>query len=614
MNDLFTYGWKMTLAFCVLIIFYHIVLRRETLHYFKRVYLLLTPFVAFLLPLLQFKVNTESAIYEFTQPLQLIELHQVNAGEVAQAYQWEQYLFILIGIVAVGLLCYTGFGVLNVFTFITNSTKKRLPIGTLCDTEQPVSPFSFFQYIVLRSTDHNKPELENIIEHEQIHVYQKHYFDMLQAQLLTIFCWWNPLSWLYRHFVVENLEFIVDQELLRSGVNKKNYQFSILKTSVYDSSMVFANHFNQSLLKKRIIMMNKELSNPKNLWRTVFVLPILLLLWIGVGQLKAEPVNLQPLGEDMETTFMEKTDTLPSDVEIYINGESVTKAEMDNLDRSTIESIEVSKNNTEKAIFIITKYEDDKVESVEEDVNIVIDDNTIAKDVMNEDVTIFLDEKLISKVEMEELDPSLILSIDVKKTDGEQREIHITSKSKFAFDTMQADIHYIFVDDKQVSKTEFNNKYKGRDFAYEKSINYNSGGDKINAKFYWTTKDAFINRKSIKWYNEKCGLDLRPPPPPPPVPASPPPAAPSAPQGNPPPPPPAPPVPPTPQMEGQVYDFAEVAPEYPGGVNQIRLDFQSLYEVPDISQEKRLTGTIVTRFVVNETGGVEDVKIPLRNR
>lgn len=600
MNDIITYIWKMGLAFTLLIGFYHLVLRKETLHYFKRMYLLIAPWVAIILPFIKLQTKEGQFAYEFAEPLQPIQFQ--NTIEVIQqsSFDWSVLLYGCIGVVAISLLIHTLFGIRKVYSFINTSKQEKLIVGVLCDSNQSVSPFSFFHYIVLKKNQHSHEELKNIIEHEQVHVYQKHFIDMLQAQLLTIVCWWNPISWLYRHFVVENLEFIVDQEVLRTGVNKKNYQFSILKTSVYDSSMVFANHFNQSLIKKRIQMMNKQLSNPKNLWRTVFLVPLLLLLWIGVGQIKAtepsdastEYLSIENLDNGVDEAYLK--DSIPDDTKIYVNNLEVSKQEMEKINPDNIESVNVLKGEVSDEIRIQLKgnTRTDEDEQDKKSFTMVFDyeenpngESTITK--FNEedlhidgpieipdDVNVYIDGELVDSKKLDDIPTSEIATMNVVKVGGlEEVRIQLKEKSdellkvqddikivakqleitknqlettKQELSLIISEINYIFVDDVEVSRAEFKNKYANTNFPIEYIWRYKVYEDEVAVQFYYTSESTFQNRKPYSYYNNKYGLGLPPAPPPPPAP----PVAPESPSSNPPPAPPAPPV--APEGQGEV--------------------------------------------------------------
>ncbi|MDN3588698.1 M56 family metallopeptidase [Pedobacter aquatilis] len=139
-----------------------------------------------------------------------------------------------------------------------------------------ISPFSFWQNIYVNPNLHKPQDLNNIIEHEKIHVDELHTLDIILAEISLVFYWFNPGVWLMKKAVKENIEFITDNKILKKGVNKKAYQYSLLDVGTLQNPVSIINNFNLSDLKKRIVMMNVKPSSSVNLTRYVFVLPIIL--------------------------------------------------------------------------------------------------------------------------------------------------------------------------------------------------------------------------------------------------------------------------------------------------------------------------------------------------
>lgn len=137
----------------------------------------------------------------------------------------------------------------------------------LIESEKITSPFSFFHWVFYNPTHHNEDEWAQIWAHECIHVHQRHSIDMLTAEALKIVFWFNPFAWWHQRLVQETLEFITDRAVLESGVEKKSYQYHLLRSTLSADKQTFTNHFNNSLLKSRIAMMNRTKSK-----------------WLGLGK------------------------------------------------------------------------------------------------------------------------------------------------------------------------------------------------------------------------------------------------------------------------------------------------------------------------------------------
>ncbi|MBZ4035024.1 peptidase M56 [Flavobacterium sp. 17A] len=143
------------------------------------------------------------------------------------------------------------------------------------DINENIAPFSYFDYIVYNSSLYTAEELENILEHEKVHSDQNHTVDVLISRIFCILFWFNPIVWLYKKAILQNLEFIADREASKKITNKKAYQYTLLKITTHETCVAITNHFYQSLIKKRIVMLNKNQSNKRNYWKYCAVVPAL---------------------------------------------------------------------------------------------------------------------------------------------------------------------------------------------------------------------------------------------------------------------------------------------------------------------------------------------------
>jgi hypothetical protein len=154
------------------------------------------------------------------------------------------------------------------------------PEANVYHVNENVVPFSFGNAIYVNTSLHTEQELQDIILHEFVHVRQKHSFDIILSEVLCILNWYNPFAWLIRHAIRQNLEFIADQSVLNNGLDKKTYQYHLLKV-IGSSQYSIANKFNFSSLKKRIAMMNRLKSARVHLVKFIFVLPILAVMLLA---------------------------------------------------------------------------------------------------------------------------------------------------------------------------------------------------------------------------------------------------------------------------------------------------------------------------------------------
>lgn len=266
----------------VLILFgatYYLVLRRLTFYTLNRMFLVFGILFSTIYPFINLTdfFHNQKAI---SQKVAFVsELNQKAATLVPSqfiALNW-QLLTVLFyaGVVLMALRLLVQF--ISLYRMHRRSAPGQVANYPVRVLEEPVSPFSFWQTVYINPAMHKEKELATILEHEKVHVKQWHSLDIMLAELSVVFYWFNPGVWLMKKAVKENLEFITDEKILKKGVDRKTYQYSLLDVGNLAPAVAIVNNFNLSDLKKRIKMMNAKRSSRLTLSRYMFALPVLLL-------------------------------------------------------------------------------------------------------------------------------------------------------------------------------------------------------------------------------------------------------------------------------------------------------------------------------------------------
>tara|TARA_R110002049_G_scaffold17731_3_gene68658 strand:- start:43594 stop:45810 length:2217 start_codon:yes stop_codon:yes gene_type:complete len=197
---------------------------------------------------------------------------------VEESFNYTKFLLIIyvigLGIMLLRLMVQS-FSIANLVSKGRTSKKGTIKI---VETEVDVSPCSFFNRIIYNPNNIEAASLPAILAHEKCHVRQFHSIDVLLANLLVIFQWFNPLAWWYRSVVQQNLEYLADAQAQQTEITKKGYQYVLLKSQVGNHLFSLVNpFFNSSIssIKKRIVMLKKEKSNRKKAWKYGLMLPLL---------------------------------------------------------------------------------------------------------------------------------------------------------------------------------------------------------------------------------------------------------------------------------------------------------------------------------------------------
>ena len=109
--------------------------------------------------------------------------------------------------------------------------------------------------------------------------------------------WFNPVAWLFRRAVIQNLEYLADSAVLRKGTDPLKYQVSILNQ--YLGSASISNQFS-SQIKKRITMLNKNYKLGSR-WKLALLLPITAIALLFVSCTEKEGMK----GEELAAPAVE---------------------------------------------------------------------------------------------------------------------------------------------------------------------------------------------------------------------------------------------------------------------------------------------------------------------
>lgn len=274
MESLFIYLAKSTGLIIMFYLAYFFLLRKETFFNSNRWFLLSGLITSILLPLIIFTkviwVNPSPSNFNWSK-IQITTPIQNNSLEI----NWYYAFGIIYGIGIILFLTKFAVDFFGLQKILKNKTTQQQADFKFIDVEEKIPPFSYFEYIVYNSSLYSDFELNNILEHEKVHCSQNHTIDVLISRLFCAIFWYNPFVWLYKNAIMQNLEFIADSEAVKNIADKKSYQFTLLKITTHENCVAITNHFYQSLIKKRIVMLNKNQSNKKNSWKYAIILPLL---------------------------------------------------------------------------------------------------------------------------------------------------------------------------------------------------------------------------------------------------------------------------------------------------------------------------------------------------
>ncbi len=286
---------------------YHLFLKKETFFSSNRLFLVIGLMASFIVPLITFTKTVLVAPQPLATGAFYPEEYTFTVTETSQAFNWLTLLTTayLLGVLYFGFrLCMQLWALQKIKNSAYVVKQDKL---THVKTAKTISPFSFFKHIFYNPELFKRSDLKIILNHEKVHATQLHSLDILLAELVMILQWFNPIIWWYRKSMKENLEFLADAYTCLDKDDKKYYQYLLLQKVIGTSEVSIANPFFNSLIKKRIVMLNQNQSKKVNLLKLFIVLPLLMAFLVAFNikeEVKfSEPVSLISINSNEMVDF-----------------------------------------------------------------------------------------------------------------------------------------------------------------------------------------------------------------------------------------------------------------------------------------------------------------------
>ena len=264
---------KSTVLIAIFYIFYKMFLEKETFFNSIRTYFLVGILISLALPYLVITRYVDVVVQQVPVEMDFVQSTPEN---LVAGPNWSE---ILMGIYLLGVLFFAARFVIqlgSLAVFVLSHEKVRKDKYILIETRKKIAPFSFFNVIVYNGDAFNRNELDQILAHEIVHADQFHSLDIILVQCLTVFNWFNPFVWFYHKEIQKNLEFVADDLAQAQVIERKKYQYLLLKTISPKYKMALTSNFYNSLIKKRINMLHKNRSNKSNQVKFALIVPILM--------------------------------------------------------------------------------------------------------------------------------------------------------------------------------------------------------------------------------------------------------------------------------------------------------------------------------------------------
>jgi beta-lactamase regulating signal transducer with metallopeptidase domain len=252
------YLLQVNLYLLLFYLLYLVLLRKETFFKMNRFYLVGSALISLAIPLMKLQWVKElflgEQVFQVTQRMGNVIANEYAINKTVSNVQETGNLAPTLSILEIVAMIY---GVITLL-FLLNFLRKLYLLRKALYADKTSQAFSFFNQIVVDDTLEGK---DIIVNHELVHVKQWHSLDVIFFEIFTAFNWFNPVAFLYKKAIKDIHEFIADETAASTLEDKSAYTL-LLVSNIFGAKpqQLTNSFFNQSLLKRRIIMLHKTKS------------------------------------------------------------------------------------------------------------------------------------------------------------------------------------------------------------------------------------------------------------------------------------------------------------------------------------------------------------------
>lgn len=284
-------------SICMVLLYgiYHLLLQKETFFNINRAYLIGSLVVSMIIPWIATHMQvapSESliAFQVFSSQIFVVD-SSPNIHPSFDIWHWIWRCLYVAGIILV--LAKLIYGLSKIYTLYHTATIAQKSAYTLVTTQSAHLPFSFFHYVFISNKMPFDQHLETILDHEQVHIKQHHTVDILLVEVIQAIFWFNPVLILYKKAIRQSHEYIADATICEKQ-SVSSYTDLLLHNTQKGLEMSLPNHFFNSQIKKRIIMMTSKKSNKNVMWKYAILLPVVIGLVLSFARCKDIPSPSDP--------------------------------------------------------------------------------------------------------------------------------------------------------------------------------------------------------------------------------------------------------------------------------------------------------------------------------
>jgi len=309
METMFGFLLKASAGIALFYSVYWLFLRKETFYTANRWFLLAALFTSVLIPAfpLQYTVLVDQpetvtfkTIADSFKNIPVFTSHEIQP----ESFDWQRFVW-LVYLVGVTVFFFRLLFQTILLTRLLLKSEPKFTAGIRIVENQKYSlPFSFFNTVFINTEFYTQESLPEILAHEKVHIREKHWFDLLFTELLTVIFWFNPFIWFFERSIKQNHEYLADKGVLAQGHSVGRYQALLINQLMGVQVIGVTNNLNFALNTNRLKMMTKKKTSRFSGVKFAWALPAVALLLFAFAEpnyqlKKANEYNSESLQKKM---------------------------------------------------------------------------------------------------------------------------------------------------------------------------------------------------------------------------------------------------------------------------------------------------------------------------
>ncbi len=298
---------KLYIYSALVYVLYRLMLSRDVSFGFRRAYILIATAVSLLLFVKAYNPQLNPGVQTVLPVVDLAVVADANDAYIG----WITWIKLIYFIPLMFLFFMFVLRLAQIFHLIRHSDKTRINGIPVYLSDKNITPFSFFNYILISKQNSDDESMDVVVYHELAHSRLWHSADRLFFDLLVMLFWFAPFFWMLKKELIRVHEFQADADAVKNIDSSVYYQNQLLRYAMQATSHTFGNHFSKSLVSKRLKMLNQKSKERTQIMKYLISLPLIVAMIILSGQLpiqaesntasKSAAIKLSEGEQDMPT-------------------------------------------------------------------------------------------------------------------------------------------------------------------------------------------------------------------------------------------------------------------------------------------------------------------------